>query len=148
MRVGPRFTLSLMVPIVALLALYGYIDQRFSRTRHRAELAREGRAMAHVLRLVLEDYLRDRQFEDVRELIDQISDYERVLGVRLFRSGGDLVYQSPALEPHPFLARTALEQAFRERRVVETRRGVGDEDAMTFVVPLASPASPSTRQFR
>jgi len=93
MTLGTRLTLSLAGPLVLVMALFGYIDQRTSRALLQDELAREGRALARTVQIAMEDALRDRQIEDVRVLVDKVTGYERVLGLRIFDDKGTIIYE-------------------------------------------------------
>ncbi len=138
MRIGPRILVSLVVPIVVVIAVFGYIDQRRSRELLKSELLREGRAIARVAQLAVEDALRDRQLGDMRELVDQITGYERVFGVRIFARNGDLVYESSILSAHPFIHHVELKQVLETGTAVETHRIIAAEPVVTFIVPLMS----------
>ena len=136
MKIGPRLTIALVVPLLALTAVIGVVYERRSQDLLREELNKEGRAIALVVRIATEDYLRDRQESDLKELIERLSGYERVLGLRLFDAQGRLTYQSRSLDPYPFRHTTQLRRVLNERRLMETRRQFGRETAVGFIVPL------------
>jgi two-component system, NtrC family, sensor kinase len=136
MGIGPRILLALVVPIVIVIAVLGYVDQRRSRQLLKGELMREGRAIARIAQLSVEDALRDRQLGDMRELVDQITGYERVLGMRIFDQNGSLVYESAVLNAHPFIHDRQLANVLRGRTAIETHRVIGAEPVVTFIVPL------------
>ncbi len=138
MRIGLKLMLALVAPIIALTLVLGYVFQERSRELLREELAREGRAISRVVQIAAEDYLRDRQVSDLRQLADRITGYERVLGVRLFDREGTLTYQPGVLDPYPFQHWPELRRAMAERRTVEMRRHFGRESAVGFIVPLAN----------
>src|SRR2546428_12041248 len=102
MTLGTRLALSLAGPLVLVMLLFGYIDQRTSRALLHDELARDWRAMARMVPIAMEDALRDRQIEDVRALVDKLTGYERVLGLRIFSHGVIVIYHPPALAAYPF----------------------------------------------
>jgi len=136
LRIGLKLTLALVLPIVALTLFLGYLFQVRSRELLREELAKEGRAISRVVQIASEDYLRDRQVSDLRQLADRITGYERVLGVRLFDQNGVLTYQPATLEPYPFQHWTELKRALAEKRTFEMRRLIGNQPAVGFIVPL------------
>lgn len=138
MRIGPKILISLVVPIVVVIAVFGYIDQRRSRALLKSELLREGRAIARVAQLAVEDALRDRQLGDMRELVDQITGYERVYGVRIFDRNGELVYESSVLSAHPFMHHNELMTVLKTRTSIETHRVIAAEPVVTYIVPLMS----------
>ncbi len=136
MRIGWKLTLALVLPMVGLTVFLGFAYLDRSRELLREELAREGRAIARVVQIASEDYLRDRQITDLRQLADRITGYERVLGVRLFDADGRLTYQPRTLDPYPFEHWNELRRALAERRMVAMHRVIGDQPAVGFLVPL------------
>lgn len=139
MKVGTKLFLWLAVPIVSLIVLFGYVDGRVSRERLREELAREGRAITRAVQLAVEDALRDRQLEDVKDFIDSISGYERVFGIRLFDQQGEIRYQSRGLAQYEFSRPEALREVLQTRETFEARRYYGEAPAVTFIAPLEGP---------
>jgi two-component system, NtrC family, sensor kinase len=138
LRIGIKLTLALVLPIVALTLLLGYSFQVRSRELLREELAKEGRAISRVVQIASEDYLRDRQVADLRQLADRITGYERVLGVRLFDQKGALSYQPATLEPYPFENWAEVRRALAEKRTFEMRRLIGNQPAVGFIFPLSN----------
>ncbi len=133
---GTRLTLWLLLPIVFLLAGYGLIDELRSRARFIEELRREGRAITRTIQLSMEEALRDRQPEEIKQLVDQITGFERVFGLRIFNAAGELTYQSDPLRAEPFLAREALNGVLATRVPAETRRLIDRKRVLTYIVPL------------
>lgn len=136
MKLGLKLTLALIVPIVVLMAVFGYLEERRGREGAHMELVREGRATTRVLKLALEDALQDNDLREVHGLVNQITSYERILGARIFTADGSLNYQSTSLENTPFTDREALRQVLHDRIAIENRHDVGEEPAVTFLVPL------------
>jgi signal transduction histidine kinase len=136
MTLGTRLILYLAGPLILVMVLFGYIDQRKSRELLQDELAREGRALALTVQIALEDALRDGQIEDVRALIDKVTGYERVLGLRIFDKQGTVIYDPPHLKPYPFLAAEALRTALEKGTPSATPGRLDDQLVLTFIVPL------------
>lgn len=55
------------------MTIFGFLDDRRSRAHLRSELIQEGRAVSRTLQLAMEDNFRDRELEDLRELVDKAS---------------------------------------------------------------------------
>jgi two-component system, NtrC family, sensor kinase len=138
-RIGTKLVLSLSLPLIAIVALSGYLNLRRSRALLQEELTREGRSIARVTQLAMEDYLRDRQIEDARELVDQITGYERVLGCRLFSGDGALIHQSGNLAASPAIEGAILARVLRDGAPIETRDLHGRDTVVSFLYPLSSP---------
>jgi two-component system NtrC family sensor kinase len=135
-KLGFRFTLFLVVPLVALTVLLGFWYLQESRRTLREELRREGRAIALVVQVAAEDYLRDRQFEDLRRFVDQVTGYERLLGLRLFDAAGAIAYQSAVLDTFPFRHRSVLSEVLRTGQPGETQRRFGHQPVLGYIYPL------------
>ncbi len=136
MKIGVKLTLFLVIPLVALAVVIGYIYQQRSAELLREELSREGRAIALVVQIAAEDYLRDRQLADLRTLVDRITGYERVLGLRLFDRDGTLTYQSEILASYPMEHRGELQSVLADGTPREMRRPFGTQPAIGFIFPL------------
>jgi len=140
MKIGTKLILFLTIPLIALMILFGYLSQRASRERLHDEMMREGRGIALTARVALEDYLRDRQLEDIRELVEKLSGYERVLGIRIFEPDGTLAVQSASLSAHPFQEQAELAEILKLKVPRETPEMVGGEPVVSFLFPLTSPS--------
>jgi two-component system NtrC family sensor kinase len=136
MKIGVRLMLSLAFPLVALMVLFGYLDNRRSRAQLEVELAREGRGIARVVQLAMERVLRDHDDGEMRHIVEEITGYERILGLRVFDAKGNITYQSPILSRYPVIHRDALRMVLRERKLIETRRLVGNQPVVTFIIPV------------
>ncbi len=138
MKIGTRLVISLAFPLVTLMVLFGYLSQRSSGAHEREELEREGRAVARTMQLAIEDYLRDHQLEDIHELADQLGNYERIVGIRIFDRQGGLLYQSSSLSAHPLTPPQDLEPVLRHRKPSETRLSLEGRSVGNIIVPLSS----------
>ena len=87
----------------------------------------------------MEDALRDRQIEDVRALVDQVTGYERVLGVRIFDPTGLVIYQPADLTTYPPADALALRAALRQGAPSEIRNRLEHQPVLSFIVPLRDP---------
>jgi two-component system NtrC family sensor kinase len=136
--IAAKMTLLLVAPLVLLMAVFGYVDDRRSTRELHTELVREGRAVIRTMQLAMEDYFRDRDLQDVQELVDKVTLYERILGLRVFNADGELIYQSSSLIDQPFVFGEALRRVLREGRVEESERKINNEPTISFLAPLTS----------
>ncbi|HYS06746.1 MAG TPA: hypothetical protein VEW47_16320 [Candidatus Dormibacteraeota bacterium] len=151
MTLGTRLTLFLAGPLVLVMALFGYIDQRTSRALLQDELAREGRALARTVQIAMEDALRDRQIEDVRVLVDKVTGYERVLGLRIFDDKGTIIYEPPELVAYPFAAADALHTALQRGTPSEAHGRIAGKPVLCrepAVGPVRPPPEDTTSDHR
>jgi signal transduction histidine kinase len=137
MRIGPKLTLSLLVPVVLLMTLFAIVDDAWTRARLRGELVREGRSIARTVQVAMEDYYREQDLTEARDLVDKLGAYERVLGLRLFDADGRLIHQSRTLGDYRFIGQEMLDAALEEGAILEGERMVGEEPAIVFFIPVA-----------
>ncbi len=138
MKIGAKLMIALVLPLIALVLVMGFLFQKRSQVLLREELVKEGRAIALVVQIAAEDYLRDRQLTDLQQLVEGITGYERVLGLRLFDASGAIRYQSRALTPYPFRHVKVLQKVIADRQPRETRRLIGGQPVVGFIVPLSN----------
>ena len=136
MKIGTKLFLYHLIPLIALMTLFAYLEQRRARTVLSEEVAREGRVLTRTIQIAVQDAVRDRQLEDVHTLVDRISGSGPVMGVRLFDSSGSLTYQSANLEHRPFAESDALRTTLLQGRSVETHARVDAKPVASFLVPL------------
>jgi two-component system, NtrC family, sensor kinase len=137
MKIGTRLSFALGVPLATLVLASGFAYQKGSRTLLREELAREGRAIAHAVRVAAESDSRQQRTQDLRELADRVTGYERVLGVRLFGRDGALTYQPPALADYRGQDEAAVRRAISSGLTGEVRSMMGKQSVVGFVFPLS-----------
>jgi signal transduction histidine kinase len=123
--------------MLAVLGSFAWYDQRRSERLLREELAREGRALALTAQLAVEDYLAEGRLGDIRDLVEKVSGYERVLGLRVFAPDATIMTESTVLQDQTFVHVAALREALSRRVPVETRREIDGEPVVTFIVPLS-----------
>ena len=136
MKLSVRVAATIAIPLLGLTAAFGYVEQERSRDMLRAGLIAQGRAIAMTTRHALESALRDSQPGDVRGLVDSVSGYEQVLGLRVFDAAGATTYESESLRQHPFSRPDVLADVLRDGEMRETQREIGGQPVLTFITPL------------
>jgi len=133
---GNKLILFLTLPLILIMVLFGALSQMRSRDLIHRELLREGRAVVRVAQEAMEDYLRDHQLEDLRDLGDQLTGFERIVGVQLFGRDGQVVYASSTLAPEDAPRPIDLEEALQHAHGAETQRRRAGTPVISFVRPL------------
>jgi len=139
-KIGIRLTIALAVPVAALVALFGLLQERANRVRFQAEMLREGRTIARTVQLALQYALRDSQLQDVQQLADEITGYERVLGLRLLHPDGSPRYESASLRKYPAVPPRTLAEVLRTHRMAEIHLRFDRGPVVAYVVPLFGPS--------
>ena len=142
LRVGTRLSIALAVPIASLIAAFAVFEDHANRVRSREEVSREGRTIARTVQLAAGNALRDRQLSDVKSLIDDISNHESILGVRLFDADGRLEYAPANLSRAPVLPAEEVRRRIRTGRVVQERFRVEGRPVIAWLAPLTRPPGP------
>ncbi len=138
MRLGIKLAVLLVLPLILLTLVIGYAYQRQSSAQLREELSKEGRAISTLAQTACEDYVRDRQFKDLKHLVERMSGYERVVGFRLFSPDSRLIYQSTSLDSFPFRNYGELAKVLKDGAPREFKRMLGTESAVGFIYPMHS----------
>lgn len=99
MNLATRILLSLLIPVLLCVGAYGVLNVRLRRTEMLDDARRELNDHATSLAVALGAALRDRQIEDVAELVDDLSRADRVFGIMIFDHNDRLVGTSAALRP-------------------------------------------------
>ena len=139
MKTGAKLFLSLIAPIVVVMALFGVLDERYSRSMLREELASEGEVIARTVQAAVENAIRDGQMEDARRVAERISGYRKILGVRIFDPQGSLIYESEGMRGKPAVGTDYLKEALRRRVPVRAHATVEGAAVVDLFAPLSGP---------
>ncbi|WP_240502619.1 ATP-binding protein [Methylocaldum sp. 14B] len=91
MRIVTKLSLSLLALSMAVFGAYGVIHVQTERNDLHTALERETRLLAYGLQVAVENALRDRQLEDVRELLRQLERIDPSVDVRVYIRDGRVV---------------------------------------------------------
>jgi signal transduction histidine kinase len=72
MRIATKLTILLLLAVSAVLAGFGYLRMQQERERFIEEVEQEAVVLTNAVRLVVEQAIRDKRPEDVRELLTEI----------------------------------------------------------------------------
>lgn len=97
MNLATRIAASVLIPMMLCILAYGVVNVRLRRVEMTEDARRELRDHATTLSASLGAALRDHQIEDIGELVDDLSQADRVLGVVIFDEHDQLVRASQAL---------------------------------------------------
>jgi signal transduction histidine kinase len=91
LRIVSKLSLSLFVLSLIVFGAYGVVELHTERNDLNATLERETRLLAYSLQVAVENALRDRQIEDVRELLRQLERIDPSVDVRVYIRDGRVV---------------------------------------------------------
>ncbi len=138
-RIGTRLFLALALPITLLIVAFALFEDGANRTRSREEVLREGRGLARTVQLAAIHALRDGRFEDVRGLIDEISNHENVIGVRLYDNAGRLVHAPANVRDVAPLPQAEVLRRLRAGQLVQERERLHGQPVLAWFAPLTGP---------
>jgi signal transduction histidine kinase len=91
MSVIYKLTFSLFVLTLVVFGIYGTYQLRTEAQDLRNDVEKETRLLAHSLLVSVENALRDRQMEDVQELLQQIEHFKPSIDVRIYIQNRDTI---------------------------------------------------------
>ena len=114
MKLGTKLTIYLSLIIIFTLSAYGYLDILSRRNILIRKMKVEVRSICRTLEVSLKEISLLRGKEHVKDLINAVEEYERVLGVIVYYPKEDLVFQSRSLKDgiDPYLE--LIKRAIRE----------------------------------
>jgi signal transduction histidine kinase len=139
LKVGTRLFLVLALPLAVLIAVFAMVEDRANQSRSRDEVVREGRAIARTVQLATGYALRDGQLEDLRTLVNIISDRESILGIRVFDAAGQLIYSPAGLRDASVPPADVLRRRMRVGSILEERFKMDGRPVIAWLAPLPGP---------
>lgn len=115
MKIGAKVVLILILGIAAIMVGYAYFNLSTWKRELTAEMRKEVRAMGVILQIAIENDFRDRQLSDTQRLVDQIGDYERVLGVIVYDERGRKIAISKSIQRYPLPRPQGLKDVLASR---------------------------------
>ncbi len=137
LKIGIKLMLALSVPLVGLMALFGWLEERQGRAMLAKGLADERTEIARAIQNAAEDSVPETTPRTALELVDRVSAFTRVLGLRLFDAEAHLVYESGALAGVAPADAGAIHDALAQRLDSDTHVRIGEEPVAAFVFPIA-----------
>ena len=137
MKIGTKLTLALSAPLVGLMVLFGWIEERHNREILVNGLADERNEIARSIQAAAEDSLEETTPKTAVELVDRASSFMRLIGLRLFDAEGRLVFDSPALAGVAATEPALVEKAVAKREPSEEHLRIGGRSVAAFVFPIS-----------
>ncbi len=138
MRIATKLTILLLASVAVVMAGFGYIRAQQERQRVIDEFQQEVLVLAHAIRLAVEHALRDRQPQDIRELLgEMVRDPNPVDRIRIFNrrlediSGASSEEASTTLVPQ-----AELEQVLKSGQSVVRYLDLPLRPAVYVILPL------------
>jgi signal transduction histidine kinase len=136
-KIGIKLMFALSVPLVGLMALFGWLEERQGRSMLAKGLADERTEIARAIQTAAEDSQAETTPKTALELVDRVSAFTRVLGLRLFDAEGELAYESEALDGQAPADASAIRAALDRREASETHLAIRGAPVASFVFPIA-----------
>lgn len=136
MKLSTRLLLTLLPTVAAVMLLYALWGMH-QRERALTRLAEsETRAYAAAVGVAFENAFQDLDFEDVQDLLDEVSREPRVHGILIYGADGSARVMSEGMDPRDAAPQDTVGRAIEEGRSLEFHRSVGAEEVYSVVLPL------------
>lgn len=138
MRIATKLTILLLAAVAVVMAGFGYIRAQQERQRLIAELQQEVLVLANAIKLTVEHALRDRQPQDIRELLaEMVRDPNPVGRIRIFdRRLEDISSAIADVAASTLVPQAELEQVLKSGRSIVRYLDIPSRPAAYAILPL------------
>ncbi|MBI2456791.1 MAG: HAMP domain-containing protein [candidate division NC10 bacterium] len=138
MRIATRLTLLLLAAVAVVMAGFGYIRTHQERQRLIAEAQQEVLVLANAIKLTVEHALRDRQPQDIRELLtEMVRNPNPVDRIRIFdRRLEDISSAMSDVAATTLIPQAELEQVLKSGRTIVRYLDIPARPAAYAILPL------------
>jgi signal transduction histidine kinase len=143
LRIVTKLSLSLFALSVAVFSVYGIVHMRTERADLRASLERETRLLGYGIQVAVENALRDRQVDDVRELLRQLERIDPSIDVRVYIRDGRIVRSDAESLPWPEPLEAELHRAALGGESRMLYHPAADPEFIALSLPFSDEASSS-----
>jgi hypothetical protein len=140
MRIATKLTLLLLLAVAVVMAGFGYIRAQQERQRLIDELQQEVLVLANAIKLSVEHALRDRQPQDIRELLAEIvRDPNPVDRIRILdRHLEDIISAASGVAATTSVPQEELEQVLKRGQPLVRYLDAPARSAAYAILPLKS----------
>jgi hypothetical protein len=136
MKTSSRLILILTIVTGIVMIVGGYFILRQREKALEQAMRNEARAHAVTLQIALERLYRLEKQAAAQELIDRMSDNQRIYGVVLFSNDGQVVMVSDELMNDEIRFPPEVNQALATGDTVETMRVIDDKEVFSILMPI------------
>jgi two-component system NtrC family sensor kinase len=136
MKTSARLILILTIAVGILMTAGGYFMLRQRGEALEQAMRSEVQAHAVTLRIALERLYRVGKQTDAQELIDRMSENQRIYGVVLFSNDGQVAMVSDELVADEIKFPTEVNRVLATGETVETRRVINDQEVFSILLPI------------
>jgi two-component system NtrC family sensor kinase len=137
MKTSSRLILILTIVTGIVMIVGGYFILRQREKALEQAMRNEARAHAVTLQIALERLYRLEKQAAAQELIDRMSDNQRIYGVVLFSNDGQVVMVSDELMNDEIRFPPEVNQALATGDTVETMRVIDDKEVFSILMPIS-----------
>ncbi len=136
MNTSARLILILTIFVGIVMTAGGYLILRHREASLEQALRNEVRAHAVSLQIAIEGLYRLGKKMEAQELIDRMSDNQRIYGVVLFSAGGEVEMVSDELVADKIRFPQEVNRVMATGDVVETIRMIDDKEVFSILMPI------------
>lgn len=138
MRIATKLTLLLLAAVALVMAAFGFIRAQQERQRLITELQQEVRLLANAIKLTVEHALRDRQPQDIRELLaEMVRGPDPVDRIRIFdRRLEDISSAIADVAASTMVPQAELEHVLKSGQAIVRYQDLPKRPAAYAILPL------------
>lgn len=100
MKLTLRLIISLFIGITLVVAVFSYIQIKDEKNRLEADIERKGIILGESLKDSILMFLETGQTEKLNRLVEKFGDRERLKGIAVFDSSGNIIASNPFIKAH------------------------------------------------
>lgn len=131
-----KLTLSLFALSLVVFGIYGIYQLRTESQNLRDDVEKETRLLAYSLLVSVENALRDRQMEDVQELLQQIEHLKPSIDVRIYIQNRNVIHSNAESLIWPEKVEQSLYQAALDGEIKQFYFPADEPDFMVLSLPF------------
>jgi alpha,alpha-trehalose-phosphate synthase [UDP-forming] len=142
MRITFRLIVSLISGVTLVAFMFTYLEVKEEKRGMREELQRRAEVLAESLEATVSPLVRRQADMELRKLVEEFGQRERLAGVAIYSAAGNLEMMTPGLDPALMAPPPAVQAAITEKRSVGGFITLGSTALYVYAVPLEEDRRP------
>jgi len=142
MRITFRLMVSLISGVTLVAFLFTYIEVKEEKRGMRDELQRRAEVLAESLEETVGPLVRRGADQELKRLVEQFGQRERLAGIAVYTDAGDLLSITPGLDPSLKVPPSAVQAAITQKREAGGFFDLGDMTLHVYAAPLENGGRP------
>src|SRR5437764_13333961 len=136
MRITFRLIVSLISGVTLVALLFTYLEVKEEKHGMREELERRAEVLAESLEATVSPLVRRQADMELRKLVEQFGQRERLAGIALYSEAGELKMMTPGLDPALMAPPPAVQAAIMQKHSEGGFITLGTTTLYVYALPL------------